>query len=70
MTVTYTLKPLAPGPKAITVGKAKWKSLKCLLISAKVGSQKHLAGIGDVEFTGGPYHFSINFASLGFEETA
>lgn len=59
---------MAPGARAIAVGKAKWKSLKGLLISAKVGSQKHLAGMGEEEVIGSPPHFSINFARLGFEE--
>lgn len=63
------IKPLAHEVKVIIVGKAKWKSLKLLLIPDKIGNHKHLARMREVELIGGHHDFSINFASLSFEET-
>lgn len=66
--IVTQIKPLAHEVRVIIVGKAKWKSLKLLLIPAKIGNHKHLARMGEVELIGGHHGFSIHFASLGFEE--
>lgn len=55
--------------KAYHSGKRHMEITENPPYSVNKGNKKHLAGMAEVELIGCPHHFSIHFASLGFEGT-